>query len=165
MKLIRSLLFLGLLGLLSYYTGVAFPREWISENKAFFQPCGWEKRGKFYEKFKIKKWKLKLIDMSKIMKSSKVRKEISGEVTEENLTALIKETCVAELSHWFLCVSSVFVCQFWDNWVGGLLWVLYILGNLPFIMIQRYNRPNLKRLRDRLVVRKQQRNERGISFD
>ena len=165
MKLIRSLLYLGLLGLFSYYTGEALPREWINENKAFFQPRRWEKKGKLYESFQIKKWKLKLIDMSKIMKNSKIRKEISGEITAKNLTALIKETCVAELSHWFLCISSVFVYNFWDNWVGGLVWLLYIIGNLPFIMIQRYNRPNLQRLRERLAAREQRLIERGISFD
>ena len=165
MKLIRSLLYLGLLGLFSFYTGEALPREWICENTAFFQPRRWEKRGKFYEIFQIKKWKLKLIDMSKIMKISKIRKEISGEVTSKKLTALVKETCVAELSHWFLCISSVFVYNFWDNWIGGLVWLLFAIGNLPFIMIQRYNRPNLQRLRDRVSAREQRMIERGISFD
>lgn len=165
MKLIRSLIYLGLLGFFSYCTGEVFPRKWIFENTALFQPRHWENDGKFYEAFKIKKWKLKLIDMSKIMKHSKTRKEIRGEVTSEILTVLVKETCVAELSHWFLCVSSVFVYNFWDNWVGGLVWLLYVIGNLPFIMIQRYNRPNLQRLRDRVAVREQRMIERGISFD
>ncbi len=165
MKLMRSLLYLGLLGLFSYFTGEALPREWMNEETAFFRPRHWERRGKVYEIFQIKKWKLKLIDMSKIMKTSNVRKEIKGEVTVENLTALIKETCIAELSHWFLCVGSVFVYNFWDNWVGGLVWLLYVIGNFPFIMIQRYNRPNLQRLRERVIAREQRTRERGISFD
>ncbi|MBE7043272.1 MAG: hypothetical protein E7399_07255 [Ruminococcaceae bacterium] len=165
MKLIRSLLYLALLGLFSYYTGEALPRTWIRENACLFRPKRWEQEGAFYEKFKIKKWKLKLIDMSKIMKNSKIRKEIRGEIQSSKMTVLIKETCVAELSHWFLCISSVFVCNFWDNWIGGMIWLLYVIGNLPFIMIQRYNRPNLQRLRNKMTMREQRFNERGISFD
>lgn len=165
MKLIRSLLYLGLLGLFSYYTGEALPRQHIHENRAWYRSFRWENGGAFYDVFQIKKWKSKMIDMSKIMKRSKIRKEIIGTVTAEYVTALIKETCVAEVSHWFLCVASAWVYHFWGNWIGGLIWILFAVGNLPFIMIQRYNRPNLRRLRDKLAVREQKIREREMLCD
>ena len=47
-----------------------------------------------------------------------------------------------------ICTVTCFriIIFFWKNKVGVYLWVLCILGNLPFILIQRYNRPRLKRL-------------------
>ena len=62
------------------------------------------------------------------------------------LPQMLRETCVAELTHWLLCVAGLHCLTLWPS-VGGLAVVcLNILGNLPFILIQRYNRPRLARL-------------------
>lgn len=155
MNLVYSIVYVGLLGLFSYYVGEALPREWFHESNILFRPYRWEQGGTFYEKLNIKKWKLKMLDMSKIMKHSKLPKQISGTVTSRDITALIKETCVAEVTHIFLCAFSCRVYTFWNNSIGVLLALACIIGNLPFIMIQRYNRPNLQHLRDKLLLREQ----------
>ena len=171
MALVYSVVYVGLLGLFSYYVGEALPREWFHEDSVLFRSRRWEKDGAVYDKLNIKKWKLKLLDMSKIMKHSKLPKQISGAVTSGDITALIKETCVAETTHLFLCVFSCRVYSFWNNWIGVLIAIACIVGNLPFIMIQRYNRPNLQHLRDKLLKREQrlqQRradDERGDTFE
>lgn len=167
MNLIYSIVYIGLLGLFSYYVGEALPREWFHEDSPWFRPRRWERNGAAYEKLQIKKWKLKMIDMSKIMKHSKLPKQITGKVCARDITALIKETCVAEATHFFLCIFSWRVYAFWENGIGVFLAILCVIGNLPFIIIQRYNRPNLQHLRDKLLLREARRRyrEEGVSVD
>ena len=50
-----------------------------------------------------------------------------------------------------LCLLSVGLIFLWDNrWLGAGVVVIYVLCNLPFIIIQRYNRPALLGLEERL---------------
>ena len=67
-------------------------------------------------------------------------------LTPESLETMIKETCIAEFIHVLLCVFALPCLWIWPGWGSAAFIVLYILGNLPFIMIQRYNRPRLRRL-------------------
>ena len=49
--------------------------------------------------------------------------------------------------------------------VGAAVWLVwFLLGNLPFILIQRYNRPRLLRLRS-LLQRREQRKGRHEHTD
>ena len=60
---------------------------------------------------------------------------------------MIEETCVAELTHGLLCIAGLFLLKIWPGAGGIFLTVIYIVfGNLPFLLIQRYNRPRLVRL-------------------
>ena len=55
--------------------------------------------------------------------------------------------------------------RLWPGWGGVLVWaVWFLLGNLPFILIQRYNRPRLLRLRS-LLQRREQRKGRHEHTD
>ena len=56
---------------------------------------------------------------------------------------LLQETCVAETVHWLLILFSPAFVIFMKRGYGAVFCLLYILGNLPFIVIQRYNRPRL----------------------
>ena len=60
---------------------------------------------------------------------------------------MIQETCVAELTHVLLSVCGLYALRLWPGAGGVLITAVYILfGNVPFIIIQRYNRPRLQRL-------------------
>lgn len=139
MKLIYCLVYLGALGILSQIVGMCLPRRLFTGEGFLFRCRPWEKGGKVYEKLGIKKWKTKLPDMSKIIKQMRP-KSIKTAFTGEIARAMLQETCVAELIHLLLALFG-FPCIFiWRGW-GVLAWVLYALGNVPFILIQRYNRP------------------------
>ena len=57
------------------------------------------------------------------------------------------ETCVAELTHALLCIAGLALLWLWPGTGGIVLFALYVLlGNIPFILIQRYNRPRLQKL-------------------
>lgn len=90
--------------------------------------------------------------MSRVMRDM-LPKRVTYDATSESLTALIRETCVAEFIHCWLCVFSVGIYVIWKNYIGIILMLVFIFCNIPFILIQRYNRPHLIKLRDRMIRR------------
>ena len=60
---------------------------------------------------------------------------------------MIGETCIAELTHGLLCFAGLALPAIWPGAGGIILCIIYIVfGNLPFLLIQRYNRPRLQKL-------------------
>lgn len=132
-----------------YLVGRVFPRKWISEKAFPFRCFGFEKEGKLYEKLHIKAWKTKLPDasmlMHKLFPKWIPKKRIEGNFRTQ-IPILIKETCVAESTH-FAAILSGFACiPLWRGVGGHIIAWLFALCNLPFILIQRYNRPRLLRV-------------------
>ena len=65
---------------------------------------------------------------------------------------MILETCEAEVTHLLLCVTGLYCLWLWPGAGGVVVYAIYALfGNVPFILIQRYNRPRLVRLYSRSV--------------
>ena len=77
-------------------------------------------------------------------------KSLSGDYGQ-NLPVMIQETCVAEAVHITVSVAGLRCLWMWPG-VGGVIVtaIHIILLNLPFILIQRYNRPRLIRLQKKL---------------
>ena len=64
--------------------------------------------------------------------------------------SLVQETCVAECVHWALTLLSAGIFFLWRSGWAALLWLVYnVLGNVSFIVIQRYNRPRLQKLAEK----------------
>lgn len=154
MKLLMSLIYVAVIGILAHYVGESLPRSLFSEYRFPYRSFKWEKGGKIYKYMHIKKWKNRLPDMSRIMRDM-LPKRVTYDATSENIGALIKETCVAECIHYWLCVFAVGIYLIWKDYVGIILSVLFIVCNIPFIMIQRYNRPHLIRLKNKLLKREE----------
>lgn len=149
MKLLSCALYVAVIGILSNPIAALFPRVWFDPDKFPYRSLSWEQEGKVYNRLHIRAWKDRLPDMSKILKNM-VRKEVTAKPTAESMDLLARETCVAESVHWVLLILSLAVLWIWPGPGGWVCWGLCILGNLPFIIIQRYNRPRLVRTRDRL---------------
>ncbi len=138
--------------------GIVFayiPASVFERADKFLKPFKFEKNGRFYEKyFKISKWKDKLPQFSNIVKIGFHLNNMEVK-SEEYLDRFIVETLRSEVTHIFLmAISPVFIL--WnDNLVYGIIATcLYFLGNLPFLMIQRYNRPRVKKLKEMFKLRK-----------
>lgn len=157
MKLVYSAVYIAISGFIFYLIGEAMPRKWFSEDKFPYSDYKWERKGKIYDKLKIKKWKSKLIDMSKIF-ATMIPKSVALNVTPAQLSALIKETCVAEFIHYVLCLTSAGVYYIYRDAKGIFVWFLCVLGNIPFILVQRYNRPHLKVIRDKMLSKVAEKN-------
>ena len=147
-KLLRSAIYLVAISLLSNLLGGCLPRRFRAD--AFpFKPFAFERDGRIYDKLRIRKWKDKVPDMSKYLRS--LPRKALLEPTCGRVYLLVQETCVAELVHVILILMSFVVMIYWPDWRTALMVALYdLLGNLPFIMIQRYNRPRLLRLAAKL---------------
>ena len=148
MSLLYAALYVAALGILSHFVGQALPRAHFDPQKFPYRSVDWENGGKVYEKLGIKHWKDRLPDMSKIMPDM-VKKKMSA-VKSQGMDVLIAETCVAECVHWALILLSLGIFFFWRGALAVVFWLVYnLLGNLPFIIIQRYNRPRLVMLEQR----------------
>lgn len=157
-------MYLALLGLTSQLIGMCLPRGWFKHGSFPYRSFGWEKGGKVYDKLKIKKWKTKVPDASRIVKSM-MPKQIQTRPALEQTERMIAETCVAESVHFALMIFG-FGCVFVWHGVGGVtVSVLYALGNVPFILIQRYNRPRQAALAENLRIKETMKANNGGSYE
>ena len=92
--------------------------------------------------------------MSKYLKKLLYPKTMGLRPSLFQVERLIKESCVAECIHTMLIAASPLISYFIDGPYGEFLTLIYALGNVPFIIIQRYNRPQLKSLYAQLLERK-----------
>ena len=154
MPLLLSAVYFFALGVLAHYIGEALPRRWFTETRFPFRCFRFEREGEIYAALGIKRWKNRLPDMSRYMKDM-LPKRVDRKASSAQVENLIRETCVAEFIHGLLAVLSFGVCFAWKRKTGLIVAMLGVIGNIPFILIQRYNRPHLLRLRDRLKIREE----------
>lgn len=162
MPFLMSVLYVLFCGVMAHVIGEALPRSWFCPDRAPFITWRWEQDGKIYERIGVRAWKDKLPDMSRVV-SRMVPKRFDEFPTAERVQSVIRETCVAEATHVALCLVAPVIWVFWKNYVGVILSAIVVMGNLPFIIIQRYNRPSLKALYVRLTAREER--KRNASAD
>lgn len=141
----RCACYTALMGCISFVLGRIVPKSWFHFEKFPFACWEFERQGKIYEKIGIRYWQKKLPDMSRILPGTMPAKKIGGNYRQE-LPTMIRETCVAEMTHWLLCIASLHCLKLWPGAGGVAAVLLNFLGNIPFALIQRYNRPRLVRL-------------------
>ncbi len=154
MPLLYSLLYVLAIGIAAHVIGEAIPATWFHHDRFPYRTWHWERGGRIYERIGIRRWKERMPDMSRIV-GYMVPKRVGIAPHAEQVWRFVTETCRAEAVHWGLCFLSPVVCLFWGNAIGWLCTALIVLGNLPFILIQRYNRPMLVALARRLDVREE----------
>lgn len=157
LKILLTAIYVLVVGLVSFFAGLIVPRHIFDENKFPFRAFRWEKGGKVYDKLYIKKWKAKLPEMSKITNMI-FPKSLKKNMTADDFDRLVKESCIAELSHYFLFVCSMGIYYIWRGKLGAFLALIYgFFGNVTYIIIQRYNRPHFIAVRDKLRMREERR--------
>ena len=105
--------------------------------------------GSFYQiAFRIRAWKDRLPDAATWFSSGFAKARLE-QANPAYLERFIIETWRGELCHWSaLAFMPVFFL--WNPWWGDLIIVAYALGaNLPCILVQRYNRIRLMKLKCR----------------
>lgn len=138
--------FIGcVIGPMAFFLGQLLPRRNFDYDTFPYRSFKWERQGLVYTKIGIQYWKDAVPDMSQYIRSV-MRKKISVFRSADYLDSLIRETCVAELVHYMLMLLSPVFLLFMEGaagWIGALS---YCIVNLPFVLIQRYNRPRLVQL-------------------
>lgn len=142
---IKCCIYLIIVGIAGFFAGRILPKNSFTGKHFPFKCFKFEKNGKIYDKLKVRRWQAKMPDMSRIFKKlmpAKKFAELKNDAAK--LPAMIRETCVAEFIHDMLFIlgfGCVFICSGVMGWIVSVIYNLF--GNLPFIIIQRYNRPRL----------------------
>lgn len=155
MQIFCSVLYILSVSIVVFLLGRVFPRRWLHEQAFPFKSFGFEKNGAIYQKLGIMKWKTKLPDasliISRLFPKWMPKKRLEN---EEKIPILIKETCVAEMTHSAVSLLG-FGCVFIWKGIGGWIMSLgFLILNLPFILMQRFNRPRLIMAAQMLARRK-----------
>ena len=138
--------------------GIVFaylPASLFKGTEKLLKTLDFEENGRFYEKyFKISRWKDKLPQFSNIVKVGFHLNNLEIK-SKEYFERFRIETLRAEVTHLFLIIISP-VFFFWnENKIYGVICtILYIIGNFPFLMIQRYNRPRIEKIEKMMDERK-----------
>lgn len=151
--LIRSIFYLIAVGLILFLVGRMIPKKWMHYDRFPYRSFLFEKNGKIYNAIHIHRWREKLPDMSKIFPDMMPSKKLPKKATSAQLERMVQETCVAELIHNLLCVLGFGCVLLWKGAGGWIVALLYMAGNIPFSVIQRYNRPKLVQIMQKLRYR------------
>ncbi len=110
----------------------------------------WERNGKWYsEHLKINKWKDLLPQF--VSEGGFSKEHIQSNLTIEYVDTFIMETCRGEWDHGMNCLCIIPVLIINTSLMGLVLGLCAVIGNLPFYVIQRYNRFRLLTLRKKLL--------------
>lgn len=145
-NLVDCCIYLAVIGVTGFLLGRVLPKSWFSYSCFPYRPFAFEKGGQIYTTLSVRRWKDKFPDMSAMLPAVIPSKRLPQKATAAQLTLMLRETCVAELTHLLLCIAGLRCFWIWSGIGGALIALLNILGNLPYIIIQRYNRPRLARL-------------------
>lgn len=144
----RCLGYLAVISVVFFFLGRVFPKTWLQPDRWLFRCRSFEQNGRIYEKLGIRFWHNKLPDMSRILPCLVPPKQLNNGY-KERLQEMIQETCAAELTHLLAAVAGLWCLHLWPGAGGITVAAVFALINMPFILIQRYNRPRFLRLQKR----------------
>ena len=152
-KVLQVALVCSLVGPLSFAIGQLLPRDRFDYRRFPYRPLGFELSGKLYRRLKVQWWKDRAPDMSKIVRGV-FKKKLNMKWDHAYIEELVRETCVAEFVHYMLMLASPVFLFLLDGWEGVAAMAAYAVCNLPFVIIQRYNRPRLVMIMERKAARR-----------
>ncbi|WP_134739266.1 hypothetical protein [Nocardioides sp. 503] len=117
---------------------------WLLRQRAFEDGGRWYRR-----RLRIHRWKDRLPEAGALFPGGMSKRQLPT-YDAEGLRVFARETRRAELAHWWaLLCGPLFVL--WNPPLASALLLTYgVLVNLPFILIQRYNRFRIETLIGRL---------------
>jgi glycosyl-4,4'-diaponeurosporenoate acyltransferase len=117
--------------------GLYSSRNWILRERE------WEKKGEIYQQIlKVKLWKKFLPELSDFAKGVFPKKTIK-EFSKDYLQKFLFESRKSEVTHWCIIFSAVLFYLWNDFNSASLILAIAAVLNLPYIIIQRYNRPRI----------------------
>ena len=149
--LLRCALYAAALGVVAFVAGRLLPKRWFDGGAFPYRDWPFERGGNIYRKLYIQRWQNRVPDMSRLFKRLMPPMRIERIISAAQAERMVQETCVAECVHVALCVAGLYCLRLWPGRGGRLFYLVYVLlGNLPFIMIQRFNRPKLRLMAEKL---------------
>ncbi len=126
---------------------VRMPKTAFDPAKGPYAPKEWERGGRWYrETLKIQAWKDRLPQHNG--KNGFSKKHLNN-ISIEYLDEFIAETCRGEWMHMKGCLCAIITLIINPLLVGIVMSFLVMMANVPFAVVQRYNRFRLLVLRKR----------------
>lgn len=106
-----------------------------------------ERDGRAYQRLlRVNRWKDRVPEAGALFSGGVSKRHISGAFGRAGLDRFVVETRRAEWGHW-LAMAAGPLAGLWNSALGVVLMVTYgVVVNLPFIVIQRYNRQRAQRV-------------------
>lgn len=159
-----NIMFFLFLSVLITYISNKVPEAVYYYKGWLFKEREWEKGGQFYQdKLKVKNWKKHMPELGDFVKSVFPKKYIR-EYSKEYLLVYLTESCKAELTHWAIILSTL-IMGLWNDFNMTLLMLIIAFSlNIPFVIIQRFNRPRILRIMKPYEIQmREKENPMGIS--
>jgi glycosyl-4,4'-diaponeurosporenoate acyltransferase len=129
----------------AFHAGTGYAAHRLSDKRLsregwLLRPRPFEVGGRWYRRrLRIHRWKDRLPEAGALFAGGVSKRELPS-YDIAGLELFVRETRRAELTHWWaMACGPLFVL--WNPPLASALLVAYgVLANLPFILIQRYNR-------------------------
>lgn len=126
------------------------PLHWFDPAKRLYQTRPWEKNGEVYQHWlRVRSWKDLIPNGSALYPDTFSIKKLPS-VDLAYLERWLVESCRAEFCHWVMILPG-FLFFLWNSVELGWWMVVYaVLNNVVVIVLQRFNRPRMRRLLSRM---------------
>ncbi|MET1249004.1 glycosyl-4,4'-diaponeurosporenoate acyltransferase [Sporolactobacillus sp. STCC-11] len=143
LALINNILVFVIISIINTVISIKLPIAIFHHDSWLFKVRAWEKDGYFYQHwFSVKRWKNSLPELSDFLSFLFSKKQMK-QYSTEYLCRFALETCRAELVHWCIIISSLLFTKWNHTGISLFIFGFAVLCNLPYIIIQRYNRPRI----------------------
>jgi glycosyl-4,4'-diaponeurosporenoate acyltransferase len=137
----------------SGYAVHRLPRRRLAHDGWLLRPRAFERGGRSYERLHVRGWKERLPEAGALFHGGTSKRHLPGHRGREGLERFIIETRRAEWGHWSAMACGP-LAALWNPPLGAALMVAYgVVVNLPFIIVQRYNRQRAQRVLSRRAAR------------
>jgi glycosyl-4,4'-diaponeurosporenoate acyltransferase len=139
---------IALLAVWGSLVGYAFhrmPPRWFARDNAVTRLRRWERDGRFWqETLRVRRWKDRVPDAGALFKGGQRKRTPTRDL--DALARLAIETRRAEFVHLVVLVITPLFFLWNPLWLALVMVTYNLVANVPFVVIQRYNRPRLMRL-------------------
>ncbi len=122
------------------------PLRWLNPNMRFFQTFRWEQGGLIYQRlFRVRSWK-HLIPSGLRWRRDGFSIKDTPASDPVYLDRWLRESIRSEILHWTMIIPGFFF-YLWNSVLMSRLMVTYaLISNLIPVILQRFNRPRIRRL-------------------
>lgn len=131
------------------YAAYRLDERRLSHDGWLLRPRRFETSGRWYRRWlRIDRWKDRVPEAGGLFRGGVSKRHLPA-YDAAGLQLFVRETRRAELAHWWaMCCGLLFVL--WNPPLAAALLIGYgVVANLPFIVIQRYNRFRIHALLER----------------
>jgi glycosyl-4,4'-diaponeurosporenoate acyltransferase len=147
------------------YWSSRLPLSRFDPQNPFYLTQKWERGGEIYQKiFHVRSWK-KIIPSGAALYRNAFRLKSLPTYKLGYLETWLKESCRAEFCHWVMILPG-FLFFIWNSVEVGWWMVAYaVANNLVPIVMQRYNRPRMRKMLAQLQKTIPQRQELYVNLE